>query len=56
MAARDLLGEERAQHGRGVPEIWASAYSSVGIQVAMASVMRCDLRDKNNSIRKIEKA
>src|SRR5947208_3336515 len=39
--AGDRMGEERAQRGRGVRKIWASTCSSVRIQVAVASVMRC---------------
>jgi hypothetical protein len=40
-------GEERAQHGRCVREVWASACSSVGIRVAVAGVMTCDRGDMN---------
>jgi len=47
MAAGDLSGEERAQRGRRVGELWAVAGSAAGIQVTVAGVMRCDPDDKN---------
>ena len=45
--AGNRLGEARAQHRRGVGELWTVAGSASGIRVAVASVMRCDPGDQN---------
>jgi hypothetical protein len=42
-----VSGEERAQRGRRVGELWAVAGSAAGIQVTVAGVMGCDPDDKN---------
>jgi hypothetical protein len=47
MAARDRLGEERAQREGDVGELWAVAVSASGIQIAVAGVMTCDPGDQN---------
>jgi hypothetical protein len=40
-------GEERAQDGRSVGELWVVAGSASGIQVSVTGVMRCEPGDQN---------
>jgi hypothetical protein len=53
-ALATVWGEERAQRGRCIAEMWAASCSSAGIQVAMAGVMMFDGGGKNVRPRKVQ--